>query len=135
MLTAIRSISRPYNYHWNVSGPQFATLHVLFGAQYNERALAVDQIADRIRALDHAVPGSYRAFSALSSRAEDDGAPAADRMMRRRLQGQETGVGTARGLFDAVEQARDAPTTDLLTQRTQVHEKSAWMLRSLLATD
>jgi len=123
---------KTHNYHWNVRGPHFATLHALFETQYNELALAVDQIAERIRALGQLAPGSYRAFAALSSIAEDDDAPSATTMIERLVVGQEAVVRTARGLFATVDGARDEPTADLLTQRMQIHEKNAWMLRSLL---
>ena len=124
---------KTHNYHWNVTGPQFATLHTLFETHYTELALAVDQIAERIRALGHRAPGSYREFAALGSIPEDETAPSAEDMIRRLVEGQEAVVRTARSVFPAVEDARDEPTADLLTQRMQVHEKNAWMLRSLLA--
>jgi starvation-inducible DNA-binding protein len=124
---------RTHNYHWNVTGPQFATLHTLFETHYTELALAVDQIAERIRALGHRAPGSYREFSALSSIPEDDTTPSAEDMIRRLVEGQEAVVRTSRSVFPSVEAASDEPTADLLTQRMQIHEKNAWMLRSLLA--
>lgn len=124
---------KTHNYHWNVIGPQFTTLHLMFEGQYTELALAVDQIAERIRTLGEPAPGSYREFAALSSIAEDVDRPAADEMIRRLELGQEAVVRTARSLFPLVEEARDQPTADLLTQRMQVHEKTAWMLRSLRA--
>jgi starvation-inducible DNA-binding protein len=123
---------KTHKYHWNVTGPMFQTLHLMFETQYNELALAVDQIAERIRALGAKSPGSYREFAALSSVSEDDDDPDAHEMIRRLVLGQETVVRTARSLFPVVEQANDEPTADLLTQRMQVHEKTAWMLRSLL---
>jgi starvation-inducible DNA-binding protein len=123
---------KTHNYHWNVIGPQFTSLHALFETQYNELALAVDQIAERIRALGHPAPGSYRAFTALTSIDEDEDAPGADDMIRRLVDGQEAVVRTARAIFATVEDAHDEPTADLLTQRMQTHEKNAWMLRSLL---
>jgi starvation-inducible DNA-binding protein len=123
---------KTHNYHWNVTGPMFQTLHLMFETQYNELALAVDQIAERIRALGSPAPGSYREFALLSAIPEDDDAPDAAEMIRRLVKGQETVVRTARSIFPAVEQAHDEPTADLLTQRMQVHEKTAWMLRSLL---
>lgn len=123
---------KTHNYHWNVVGPMFNTLHLMFETQYNELALAVDQIAERIRALGLPAPGSYREFAALSSVPEDEDAPDAPEMIRRLVEGQETVVRTARSIFPAVEQANDEPTADLLTQRMQVHEKTAWMLRSML---
>lgn len=124
---------KTHNYHWNVTGPMFQTLHLMFETQYNELALAVDLIAERIRALGAPAPGSYREFAALSSVTEDDDRPDAIEMIRRLVKGQETVARTARSIFPAVEQAHDEPTADLLTQRLQVHEKTAWMLRSLLA--
>jgi len=124
---------KTHNYHWNVTGPQFATLHTLFETHYTELALAVDQIAERIRALGHRAPGSYREFSALSSIREDDTTPSAEDMIRRLVEGQEAVVRTSRGIFPSVDAANDEPSADLLTQRMQIHEKNAWMLRSLLA--
>ncbi|MGI9579455.1 MAG: Dps family protein [Microthrixaceae bacterium] len=123
---------KTHNYHWNVVGPMFNTLHLMFEAQYNELALAVDLIAERIRALGLPAPGTYREFAALSSVAEDDDPPDATEMVRRLMEGQETVVRTARSIFPVVEKANDEPTADLLTQRMQVHEKTAWMLRSML---
>lgn len=124
---------KTHNYHWNVVGPMFNTLHLMFETQYNELALAVDLIAERIRALGEPAPGTYREFAALSSVPEDDDAPDATTMIRRLVDGQETVARTARSVFPIVEKANDQPTADLLTQRMQVHEKTAWMLRSLLA--
>ena len=123
---------KTHNYHWNVTGPMFQTLHLMFETQYTELSLAVDLIAERIRALGALAPGSYREFAALSSITEDDDNPTATEMIRRLVQGQEAVARTARSLFDVVDAARDEPTADLLTQRLQVHEKTAWMLRSLL---
>lgn len=123
---------KTHNYHWNVTGPMFQTLHLMFEGQYNELALAVDLIAERIRALGAKAPGSYREFTRLTSITEDDGAPSATDMIRDLLAGQEAVVRTARKLFPIVDEANDEPTADLLTQRMQVHEKTAWMLRSLL---
>jgi starvation-inducible DNA-binding protein len=124
---------KTHNYHWNVTGPMFQTLHLMFETQYNELALAVDLIAERIRALGAPAPGSYREFAALSAVSEDDDHPDAMEMIRRLVGGQETVARTARSLFPIVEAAHDEPTADLLTQRLQIHEKTAWMLRSLLA--
>jgi starvation-inducible DNA-binding protein len=123
---------KTHNFHWNVTGPMFQTLHAMFEVQYDELAIAVDVIAERIRALDHYAPGTYRAFQNLSAIPETDGVPRAEEMIRELVQGQETVVRTARSLFPAVEAARDEATADLLTQRIQLHEKTAWMLRSLL---
>ena len=124
---------KTHNYHWNVTGPMFQTLHLMFETQYSELALAVDLIAERIRALGAPAPGSYREFGALSAVPEDEDHPDASEMIRRLVSGQETVARTARSLFPIVEQAHDEPTADLLTQRLQIHEKTAWMLRSLLA--
>lgn len=124
---------KTHNYHGNVVGPMFNTLHLMFEVQYNELALAVDLIAERIRALGVRAPGSYREFAALSSITEDDDQPDAEEMIRRLVIGQETVARTARSVFPVVERASDEPTADLLTQRLQVHEKTAWMLRSMLA--
>ena len=123
---------KTHNFHWNVTGPMFNTLHLMFEAQYNELALAVDLIAERIRALGFPAPGTYSAYSKLSSIKETDGVPNADQMIALLVQGQEAVARTARAIFPAVEKASDEPTADLLTQRLQVHEKTAWMLRSLL---
>ena len=124
---------KTHNYHWNVVGPMFNTLHLMFETQYNELALAVDEIAERIRALGVRAPGSYREYAQLSSIAEDDDTPDAMTMIQRLVDGQEAVVRTARSVFPTAEKANDEPTADLLTQRMQVHEKTAWMLRSLLA--
>ena len=124
---------KTHGYHWNVTGPLFNTLHLMFETQYNELALAVDQIAERIRALGFPAPASYGEFTRLASVPEDgDDWPAAEEMIRRLVKGQEAVVRTARSIFRAVERAGDQPTADLLTQRMQVHEKTAWMLRSML---
>ena len=124
---------KTHNFHWNVTGPMFNTLHLMFEAQYTELALAVDLIAERIRALDFPAPGSYAAFGKLSSIAEETGTPSAKEMIKQLVDGQEAVVRTARTLFPVVNAADDQPTADLLTQRMQVHEKTAWMLRSLLS--
>ena len=121
-----------HNFHWNVTGPMFNTLHLMFEGQYNELALAVDVIAERIRALGHPAPGSYSAFAKLSSIPEAEGTPDAIEMIRQLMQGQEAVARTARSVFPIVNDANDQPSADLLTQRMQVHEKNAWMLRSLL---
>jgi starvation-inducible DNA-binding protein len=123
---------KTHNFHWNVTGPQFNTLHLMFEAQYTELALAVDLIAERIRALDHPAPGSYAQYSKLSSIKEETGVPKAKEMIKQLVSGQEAVVRTARAIFPTVEKSKDEPTADLLTQRMQVHEKNAWMLRSLL---
>jgi starvation-inducible DNA-binding protein len=111
----------------------FNTLHLMFETQYTELALAVDLVAERIRALGYPAPGSYSAYVKLSSIKEANGQPKAEEMIRQLVEGQEAVVRTARKVFPAAEKASDEPTADLLTQRMQVHEKNAWMLRSLLA--
>ena len=123
---------KTHNFHWNVKGPMFQTLHLMFETQYNELALAVDLIAERIRALGFPAPGTYGAYAKLSSIPETEGVPEATEMIRLLVQGQEAVVRTARKVFPAVEKVGDEPSADLLTQRMQVHEKTAWMLRSLL---
>jgi len=123
---------KTHNYHWNVTGPMFQTLHLMFETQYNELALAVDLIAERIRALGAKAPGSYAEFARLTSIPERTATPSATDMIRDLVAGQETVVRTARALFPVVEDAHDEPTADLLTQRMQIHEKTAWMLRSML---
>lgn len=123
---------KTHNYHWNVTGPMFQTLHLMFETEYNELALAVDEIAERIRALGAPAPGTLREFSQLSSIAEDTDAPDAMEMVRRLVTGQEAVVKTARAAFTIAEKANDQPTADLLTRRMEIHEKTAWMLRSLL---
>jgi len=122
-----------HNFHWNVTGPQFQTLHLMFEGQYNELAPAVDAVAERIRALGFPAPGSYKQFAALSAIADVDGVPQADDMVRALVRGHETVARTARNAFSVADAANDQPTCDLLTQRLQLHEKTAWMLRSLLA--
>jgi starvation-inducible DNA-binding protein len=123
---------KTHNFHWNVTGPMFNTLHLMFEGQYNELALAVDLIAERIRALGFPAPGSYKAYAKLSSIEEAEGVPSAEEMISQLVKGHEAVARTARGVFPAVEKASDQPTADLLTQRMQVHEKTAWMLRALL---
>jgi starvation-inducible DNA-binding protein len=121
-----------HNYHWNVTGPQFQTLHLMFEQQYNELALAVDAIAERIRALGFPAPGTYGEFTELSSIKESRGVPSATQMIENLVKGQEAVVRTSRSIFPAVDRVHDEPTADLLTQRMSIHEKTAWMLRSLL---
>jgi starvation-inducible DNA-binding protein len=123
---------KTHNFHWNVRGPMFQTLHVMFEEQYNEEWLALDAIAERIRALGVDAPGTYSQYAKLSSIRETTGVPDAKEMVRLLVEGQEAVTRTARQLFPAVDKAGDEPTADLLTQRMQVHEKYAWMLRSLL---
>ena len=121
-----------HNFHWNVTGPQFNSLHLMFMGQYTEQWNALDQIAERIRALGHPAPGTYKQFVKLASIKEVEGVPSANDMVRHLVAAQEATARTARQLFGAVESANDQPTADLLTQRLDVHEKTAWMLRSLL---
>jgi starvation-inducible DNA-binding protein len=124
---------KTHNFHWNVTGPMFNTLHLMFETQYNELALAVDGIAERIRALGHPAPGSYAAYAKLSTIKEETGVPKAEDMIRQLVDGQEAVARTARAVFPAADKAGDEPTADLLTQRLQIHEKTAWMLRALLS--
>lgn len=123
---------KTHNFHWNVTGPMFQTLHLMFETQYNELWLAIDLIAERIRALGYPAPGTYAEYAKLSSIKESAGVPKAEEMIGLLVEGQEAVVRTARSVFPVVDKANDAPTADLLTQRMQIHEKSAWMLRSLL---
>jgi starvation-inducible DNA-binding protein len=123
---------KTHNFHWNVTGPMFQTLHLMFEAQYNELALAVDLVAERIRALGFPAPGTSKTFAKLSAITEDDGVPKAQDMIRLLVEGHETVARTSRRVFRVAERANDQPTCDLLTQRMQLHEKTAWMLRSLL---
>jgi len=121
-----------HNFHWNVTGPMFQTLHLMFETHYNELALAVDLVAERIRALGCAAPGTYQKFAELSSIKQGEEVPRAEEMIQLLVRGHETVARTAREVFRAADSANDQPTCDLLTQRMQVHEKTAWMLRSLL---
>ena len=123
---------KTHNYHWNVTGPMFNTLHLMFEGQYTELATAVDEIAERIRALGVHAPGSYKAFAELTEIEEDTKVPSAEQMIANLVKGQETVARTARSIFPLVDEAGDEPSADLLTQRMQVHEKTAWMLRSML---
>lgn len=123
---------KTHNYHWNVTGPMFQTLHLMFETQYTELALAVDVIAERIRSLGAKAPGSYSAFARLSTIKEAEGDISAVEMITDLVKAQESVIKTARSLFPAADEAHDEATADLLTQRIQLHEKTAWMLRSLL---
>jgi starvation-inducible DNA-binding protein len=123
---------KTHYYHWNVTGPMFQTLHLMFETQYNELWLATDQVAERIRALGHPAPGTYSEFVKLTSIKETTGVPKATDMIRKLVEGHEAVARTARSLFPVADKAEDEATADLLTQRIQVHEKTAWMLRSLL---
>lgn len=121
-----------HNFHWNVKGPMFTSLHTMFMAQYTEQWNALDLIAERIRALGYPAPGTYKEFVKLASIKEIDGVPKAMDMVSHLVNAHEATARTARALFDTVDKASDEPTADLLTQRLDVHEKTAWMLRSLL---
>ena len=125
---------KTHNYHWNVTGPQFNTLHAMFEEQYTELATAVDEVAERIRALGIPAPGSYSDFAQLTAVDEASGGEDAAEMLRQLVIGQETVARTARDAFPSADSANDQPTADLLTQRMQIHEKNAWMLRSMLET-
>ena len=124
---------KTHNYHWNVTGPMFQTLHLMFETHYNELWLAVDLIAERIRALGFPAPGTYAEFTRLASIKEEPGVPPAEEMIRKIVQGHEAVVRISRTVFAIADKSSDQPTLDLLTQRMQVHEKTAWMLRSMLA--
>ncbi len=124
---------KTHNFHWNVVGPMFNTLHLMFEQQYTELATAVDEIAERIRALGVEAPGSYRQFAELTSITEETGVPDAEDMIRQLIEGQETVARTAREVFPLADEAGDEPTADLLTQRMQIHEKTAWMLRAMIS--
>ena len=123
---------KTHNFHWNVRGPLFNTLHLMFEQQYTELATAVDEIAERIRALGFPAPGSYAQFRDLTSITEEPGVPSAQEMIVQLTKDQEIVVRTAREVFPVADAAHDEPTADLLTQRMQIHEKTAWMLRSML---
>jgi len=124
---------KTHNFHWNVTGPMFNTLHLMFEQQYTELATAVDEIAERIRALGVSAPGSYAQFADLTSIQEETGTPSAEDMIAQLVKDQETVARTARSVFPIADEANDEPTADLLTQRMQVHEKTAWMLRSMIS--
>ena len=125
---------KTHNYHWNVTGRQFNALHSMFEEQYTELFTAIDEIAERIRALGHLAPGSFREFTELTSIKDGDGKNSADAMIRDLVESQEIVARICRELFPAAEEAGDQPTCDLLTVRMQTHEKTAWMLRSMLAS-
>lgn len=124
---------KTHNFHWNVTGPMFNTLHLMFETQYNELALAVDLVAERIRALGFPAPGSYSAYAKLSTVKEASSVPDAEEMIRILAKDQEAVARTARNVFPLAEKANDQPTADLITQRLQVHEKTAWMLRAMVS--
>ncbi len=121
-----------HNFHWNVTGPMFQTLHLMFEAHYNELWTAIDVIAERIRALGQLAPATYSEFAELTSIKEKKGSIKAEEMVRTLVEGHEAVIRTARKIFPAAEKAQDQVTMDLLTQRMQIHEKTAWMLRSLM---
>ena len=123
------------NYHWNVTGKTFAQLHVLFEEQYKELAEAVDEVAERIRALGEYAPGTFASFSKVSSIKEESNIPTAEEMIQNLVIGHETVVSTARDLMTLTEECEDDVTADMLTQRMQVHEKAAWMLRSMISVN
>ena len=123
---------KTHNFHWNVEGPMFQTLHQMFMDQYTEAWNAIDPIAERIRALGHYAPGSYKQYITLATVKETEGVPKAEKMVRELIEGQETVARTARSVLPIADRANDQPTLDLLTQRLDIHEKNAWMLRSLL---
>lgn len=123
---------KTHNFHWNVKGPMFSTLHMLFETEYTELALAVDEIAERIRTLGHEAPGTYRQFSSMTSIEEPEGVPAAMDMVRMLADDQQTVVKAARAVFEAAEKAGDQASADLAVRRIDVHEKNAWMLGSHL---
>lgn len=124
---------KTHNYHWNVEGPMFNTLHIMFMEQYTELWNSLDLIAERIRALGEYAPGTYREFSKITSIIESEKVPKAEKMIEELLHGHEIVIQTARSLYPAAEEGNDEVTMDLLTQRLQVHEKTAWMLRSILS--
>ena len=126
---------KTHNFHWNVTGPMFRTLHVMFEEQYNELWTANDVIAERIRSLGVFAPATFKEFSSLATIKEEAGVPAAMTMVRQLVDGHEAAARTARAVLETAEEASDAPTADLMTERLQVHEKTAWMLRSLLAEE
>lgn len=123
---------KTHNFHWNVTGPMFQTLHLMFETHYNELWLATDLIAERIRSLGAPAPATYAEFSKLSSIKEEPGPVKAEQMIRLLVEGHQAVIRTAREVFPVAEKAQDQVTLDLLTQRMQIHEKTAWMLRSLL---
>ncbi|WAW09030.1 DNA starvation/stationary phase protection protein [Oxalobacter vibrioformis] len=125
---------KTHNYHWNVKGPMFQTLHVMFEEQYTELWNALDEIAERIRSLGFAAPGTLKEYLKLASIKEIDGVPGAEDMIRDVLAGSEAVSRLSRDVLELADKAGDDPTVDLLTERMQVHEKNAWMLRSLIDT-
>nr|MBA2404838.1 DNA starvation/stationary phase protection protein [Bdellovibrionales bacterium] len=120
------------NYHWNVTGNMFQSLHTLFEEQYKEQAMAIDEVAERIRALGEYAPGSFAAFSKVSSIKEETAIPSAEEMIHNLVRGNEAVVTTAREIVSLADSCEDDVTSDLMIERMQVHEKNAWMLRSLI---
>ncbi len=123
---------KTHSFHWNVEGPMFQTLHVMFMEQYTEMWTALDVIAERIRALGHYAPGTYSEFAKLTSIKESKSVPKAAKMIEEAISGHESVIRTTRSIFEAAEKGKDQTTMDVLTQRLDIHEKTAWMLRSLL---
>ena len=123
---------KTHSFHWNVEGPMFQTLHLMFMGQYTEAWNAIDPIAERIRSLGHYAPGSYKQYVKLATVKESDGVPKAGQMIAELIAGQEAVARTARSVLPLADDANDQPTLDLLTQRLDIHDKNAWMLRSLL---
>lgn len=123
---------KTHNYHWNVTGPEFRTLHLMFEEEYTELSTAVDTLAERIRALGYPAPGSYKAYAKLSSIEEEDEIPAAKDMIRNLVKGHEAVIKTARSILPAASGAHDETTVSVISNRLDIHEKTAWMLRSLL---
>ncbi len=123
---------KTHSFHWNVEGPMFQTLHLMFMGQYTEAWNAIDPIAERIRSLGHYAPGSYKQYVKLATVKESEGVPKAEKMIAELIAGQEAVARTARSVLPLADAANDQPTLDLLTQRLDIHEKNAWMLRSLL---
>ena len=123
---------KTHNFHWNVTGPMFQTLHLMFETHYDEMAIAVDDIAERIRSLGEFAPASYSRYAELTEVKEENGVPKAEDMIKQLVADHETVIRTARSIFPIAEASSDESTADLLTQRMQIHEKTAWMLRSLM---
>jgi starvation-inducible DNA-binding protein len=123
---------KTHNFHWNVTGPMFQTLHTTFQEQYTELWNALDDVAERIRALGHFAPGTYARYAELSSIREEPGVPAANEMIRQLVEGQEAVIRIARKAFSIADAANDQPTAGMLSDRMEIHEKNAWMLRAFL---
>ncbi len=125
---------KTHNYHWNVTGPMFQTLHMMFMGQYTELWNALDEIAERIRSLGFPAPGTFKEFIKLSSMKEQEGVMSADGMIRELIAGQDAVTRACRSALKVAEKADDQPSVDIMVQRLQIHEKNAWMLRSLIDT-